>query len=43
MKNILLAEDDIAVRDFVRLALEMDEHNVVAVHDGEEAIETFKV
>ena len=39
MANILLAEDDLAVRDFVRLALEMDNHHVVAVYDGTEALE----
>lgn len=39
MARILLAEDDIAVRDFVRRALEMDGHDVVSVHDGGEALE----
>ncbi len=39
MSNILLAEDDHAVRDFVRMALEMDGHEVISVHDGEEALE----
>ncbi|MGH1349384.1 MAG: response regulator [Methyloligellaceae bacterium] len=39
MAKILLAEDDAAIRDFVRLALEMDKHEVVAVHDGQEALE----
>ena len=37
--RILLAEDDQAVRDFVRRALEMDGHTVTAVHDGGEALE----
>ncbi len=37
--RILLAEDDQAVRDFVRRALEMDGHIVTAVHDGGEALE----
>lgn len=37
--RILLAEDDQAVRDFVRRALEMDGHVVTAVHDGGEALE----
>ncbi len=39
MARILLAEDDSAVRDFVRRALEMDGHDVTAVHDGGEALE----
>ena len=39
MARILLAEDDIAVCDFVRRALEMDGHDVVPVHDGGEALE----
>lgn len=39
MARILLAEDDVAVCDFVRRALEMDGHDVVPVHDGGEALE----
>lgn len=39
MARILLAEDDSAVRDFVRRALEIDGHEVVPVHDGGEALE----
>lgn len=39
MARILLAEDDIAVCDFVRRALEMDGHDVLPVHDGGEALE----
>lgn len=39
MARILLAEDDGAVRDFVRRALEMDGHDVVPVSDGGEALE----
>ena len=39
MARILLAEDDIAVCDFVRRALELDGHDVVPVHDGGEALE----
>lgn len=39
MARILLAEDDTAVRDFVRRALEMDGHDVVPAHDGGEALE----
>ncbi len=42
MAKILLAEDDFAIRDFVRLALEMDHHDVVAVHNGDEALERIK-
>ncbi len=37
--RILLAEDDRAVRDFVRRALEMDGHDITVVHDGGEALE----
>jgi len=37
--RILLAEDDQAMRDFVRRALEMDGHDVTTVHDGGEALE----
>ncbi len=43
MAKILLAEDDVAIRDFVRLALEMDKHEVIAVHDGAEAFERLAV
>ena len=39
MARILLAEDDVAVCDFVRRALEMDGHDVIPVHDGGEALE----
>ena len=39
MARILLAEDDTAVSDFVRRALELDGHDVVPVHDGGEALE----
>lgn len=39
MARILLAEDETAVRDFVRRALEMDGHEVVPVSDGGEALE----
>lgn len=39
MARILLAEDDMAVCDFVRRALEMDGHDVVPVHDGGEALD----
>lgn len=37
MADILVAEDDDAVRDFVRRALEMHGYTVMAVHDGGEA------
>jgi len=40
--RILLAEDDQAMRDFVRRALEMDGHDVTTVHDGGEALERLK-
>lgn len=38
MAKILVAEDDVAVRDFVRRALDLSGHDVVAVCDGAEAI-----
>lgn len=37
MAEILVAEDDDAVRDFVRRALEMHGHTVMVAHDGGEA------
>ncbi len=37
MAQVLLAEDDSAVRDFVRRALEMSGHQVTVAHDGGEA------
>jgi len=37
MAQVLLAEDDSAVRDFVRRALEMSGHQVTLAHDGGEA------
>lgn len=39
MARILLADDDFALRDFIRRALEADGHDVVAVHDGGDALE----
>lgn len=41
MARILLAEDDDSVRAFVRRALELDGHSVIAVEDGSEALETL--
>lgn len=38
MAHILLAEDDFAVRDFVYRILEMDGHDVVVAHEGQEAL-----
>jgi two-component system, cell cycle response regulator CpdR len=38
MAYILLAEDDGAVRSFVKKALEFDGHNVCACEDGEAAL-----
>ncbi len=37
MAQVLLAEDDNAVRDFVRRALELSAHHVTVAHDGGEA------
>ncbi|MDQ4061766.1 MAG: response regulator [Pseudomonadota bacterium] len=42
MARILLAEDDEAVRGFVRRALELDGHEVVAAADGGEALEILQ-
>lgn len=41
MGHILLAEDDEAVRSFVKRALELDGHKVVAAEDGGEALEVL--
>ncbi len=38
MAQILLAEDDFAVRDFVYRVLNMDGHEVFVAHDGQEAL-----
>lgn len=42
MARILLAEDDDSVRAFVRRALELDGHSVLAVEDGAIALETIE-
>ena len=39
MARILLAEDDDSVRAFVKRALEIDGHSVLAVEDGATALE----
>lgn len=39
MTRILLADDDPALRDMVQRALQSDGHSVVAVEDGQEALE----
>lgn len=39
MARILLADDDKAMRDFVKRALEADGHHVAVAHDGTEALE----
>lgn len=41
MADILLAEDDEAVRSFVKRALELDGHTVTAQEDGAAAAETL--
>ena len=38
MAQILLAEDDVAVRDFARRVLERAGHDITAVHEGQEAL-----
>jgi CheY-like chemotaxis protein len=42
MARILIAEDDEPVRGFVKRALEMDGHAVVAAGDGAEALERLE-
>lgn len=42
MKNILLVEDDELIRDGVTEFLSVKGYRVIAVEDGEEAIETFQ-
>ncbi|MGE5511752.1 MAG: response regulator [Bacteroidota bacterium] len=42
MARILLADDDQGSLDFVRRALEMDGHVVIATQDGNEALEQLK-
>jgi two-component system, cell cycle response regulator CpdR len=42
MARILIAEDDEPVRGFVKRALEMDGHAVVATVDGAEALERLE-
>ncbi len=41
MANILLADDDFAVRDMVRRALMADGHTVHVTQDGQEALDYF--
>jgi two-component system cell cycle response regulator CpdR len=41
MARILLAEDDEAVRSFVKRALELDGHQVTTAEDGAEAVEAL--
>lgn len=41
MARVLLAEDDAAVREFVRRALSHDGHEITAVDDGTEALEAL--
>ncbi len=42
MPNILIVEDDLAVRDIVQIALEREGMSVEAVGDGESALERFR-
>lgn len=42
MANILLADDDAAVRDLVRRALSSEGHNVHVTQDGAEALDYLK-
>lgn len=41
MSRILIAEDDDAVRAFVKRALEIDGHDIVAVEDGATALDVL--
>lgn len=43
MARILVSEDDDSVREFVTRALRQAGHEVVAVHDGEAALEELAV
>ena len=42
MARILLADDDAAARDLVQRALASDGHDVIATHDGAEALEQMQ-
>lgn len=42
MTNILVCEDEAAIRDFIVLNLEKKGYSVIAVGSGEEAINEFK-
>jgi two-component system cell cycle response regulator CpdR len=42
MARILLADDDAAARDLVHRALASDGHDVIATHDGAEALERLQ-
>ena len=39
MVKVLLADDDGAMRDFAARTLQAEGHAVVAVHDGQEALD----
>jgi CheY-like chemotaxis protein len=42
MPNILIVEDDLAVRDIMQIALEREGLSVEAVADGEAALKRFR-
>ena len=42
MANILIAEDDKAVREFVSRALRQDGHEITAVSDGQQALNVLE-
>ena len=42
MANILLAEDDTSMRDFLKIALQKAGHSVTAFSDGNEALQALQ-
>jgi CheY-like chemotaxis protein len=40
-KTILLADDDVNVRSFIKALLELSGYKVIEAHDGQDAVEKF--